>query len=88
MHQKNTPATPTTTGLTAADYVLPPLGNNPGRTEATTPGSFANTPDIGGPLSFSSPDTRGMPAPSTKTAWDFLPDGWITSTQSRDREGA
>ncbi|MCH2151785.1 MAG: phosphomethylpyrimidine synthase ThiC [Phycisphaerales bacterium] len=42
----------------------------------TTPGSFANAPDIGGPLSFSSPDTPGMPAVSSKTAWDFLPDGW------------
>ena len=42
----------------------------------TTPGSFANAPDIGGPLAFSSPDTPGMPSPSEKTAWDFLPDGW------------
>jgi phosphomethylpyrimidine synthase len=42
----------------------------------TTPGSFANAPDIGGPLMFSSPDTPGMPAPSSKTAWDFLPDDW------------
>ncbi len=32
--------------------------------------------NIGGPLSFSSPDTPGMPAPSDKTAWDFLPEGW------------
>ncbi|MGP1273735.1 MAG: phosphomethylpyrimidine synthase ThiC [Phycisphaerales bacterium] len=44
--------------------------------EATTPGSFANKADIGGPLAFSSPDTPGMPAPSSKTAWDFLPEGW------------
>ena len=42
----------------------------------TTPGSFANPADVGGPLAFSSPDTPGMPAPSTKTAWDFLPEGW------------
>ena len=42
----------------------------------TTPGSFAARPDIGGPRSFSSPDTPGMPAPSNKTAWDFLPEGW------------
>ena len=39
----------------------------------TTPGSFALAPDIGGPLTFSSPDTPGMPAPSSKTAWDFNP---------------
>jgi phosphomethylpyrimidine synthase len=25
---------------------------------------------------FASPDTPGMPAPSDKTAWDFLPPGW------------
>jgi phosphomethylpyrimidine synthase len=44
--------------------------------EGTNPGSFANAPDIGGPLAFSSPDTPGMPQPSTRTAWDFLPAGW------------
>jgi len=50
---------------------------NPG-TDAgvTTPGSFANAPAVGGPLTFSSPDTPGMPAPSDKTAWDFMPPGW------------
>jgi phosphomethylpyrimidine synthase len=47
---------------------------NPGSTpNVTTPGSFALAPDIGGPLMFASPDTPGMPAPSTKTAWDFMP---------------
>ena len=55
---------------------------NPGETGVTTPGSFALAHDIGGPLSFSSPDTPGMPAPSTKTAWDFLPDGWTTTITS------
>ena len=51
--------------------------HNPGNdASVTTPGSFANRADIGGPLAFSSPDTPGMPAPSDKTAWDFLPDGW------------
>ncbi len=49
---------------------------NPGTGHATTPGSFAHAPDIGGPYAYSSPDTPGMPAPSTKTAWDFLPDDW------------
>ncbi len=44
--------------------------------EGTNPGSFANPPDVGGPLAFSSPDTPGMPPPSDKTAWDFLPPGW------------
>ena len=50
---------------------------NPGiDPQAPTPGSFALAPDIGGPLMFASPDTPGMPAPSKKTAWDFLPEGW------------
>jgi phosphomethylpyrimidine synthase len=54
---------------------------NPGADEkAPTPGSFANRADIGGPRSFSSPDTPGMPAPSDKTAWDFLPEGWSVRT--------
>jgi phosphomethylpyrimidine synthase len=47
--------------------------------DGTNPGSFALPPNIGGPLSFSSPDTPGMPAPSDKTAWDFLPEGWKRS---------
>lgn len=56
---------------------LPPLGGSPSsRAQGTTPGSFANPADIGGPRSFSSPDTPGMPAPSPKTAWDFMPDDW------------
>ena len=50
---------------------------NPGHTpNVTTPGSFALGHDVGGPRMFASPDTPGMPAPSEKTAWDFLPDGW------------
>ena len=58
-------------------YSLPPLGHNPSsRGQGTTPGSFANGPEVGGPRSFSSPDTPGMPLPSEKTAWDFLPRGW------------
>ena len=58
-------------------WTLPPLGGNPSSSEAgTTPGSFANPPEIGGPRAFSSPDTPGMPQPSDKTAWDFLPSGW------------
>lgn len=59
-------------------YTLPLRGaSNPSSSkQATTPGSFALRADIGGPLMFSSPDTPGMPAPSEKTAWDFLPAGW------------
>jgi phosphomethylpyrimidine synthase len=55
---------------------------NPAATpNVTTPGSFALAPDIGGPLMFASPDTPGMPAPSDKTAWDFLPEGWTVERQ-------
>ena len=48
---------------------------NPGA-EGTNPGSFALPADLGGPRTYASPDTPGMPPPSDKTAWDFLPDGW------------
>jgi phosphomethylpyrimidine synthase len=41
--------------------------------QGTAPGSFALASDVGGPLMFSSPDTPGMPAPSSQTAWDFNP---------------
>ena len=60
---------------------------NPGADDkATTPGSFANKADIGGPRMFSSPDTPGMPAPSDKTAWDFLPEGWAVEETKRRRD--
>jgi len=50
---------------------------NPSRgSQGTNPGSFAQRAALGTPLTFSSPDTPGMPAPSDKTAWDFLPQGW------------
>jgi phosphomethylpyrimidine synthase len=56
---------------------LPPLGGNPSTLkQGTSPGSFANPAQIGGPRSFSSPDTPGMPQPSSKTAWDFMPADW------------
>ena len=62
---------------------LPAVGSNPGSMKtATTPGSFAQSPRIkpglAGALTYSSPDTPGMPAPSGKTAWDFLPAEWST----------
>jgi phosphomethylpyrimidine synthase len=60
-----------------SSYRLPRGGGNPSsRAAGTSPGSFANAPAIGGALSFSSPDTPGMPAPSQRTAWDFMPSGW------------
>ncbi len=60
---------------------LPPLGNSPSTGEqGTSPASFAQKPQIAagraGKWTFSSPDTPGMPAPSEKTAWDFMPDDW------------
>ena len=65
--------------ISESSFVLPMHGaNNPSTTRAgTTPGSFALKAQIGGPLSFSSPDTPGMPQPSERTAWDFLPEGWV-----------
>ena len=69
------------TSQTDRPYELPPVGENPssGR-QGTTPGSFAQAPRIRagrqGALTFSSPDTPGMPAVSGKTAWDFMPEGW------------
>lgn len=65
------------------DRILPLRGaaNPSSRHEGTNPGSFANAPALGAPLSFSSPDTPGMPAPSDKTAWDFMPAGF-------ERDGA
>ena len=73
-----------TPSSTDRSYTLPELGQNPATNgDGTTPGSFAKSPNIApgvsGRLTFSSPDTPGMPAPSDKTAWDFLPDGWWTS---------
>ena len=60
------------------DFKLPLRGaHNPSTNGAgTTPGSFANPPDVGGPRTYSSPDTPGMPQPSGRTAWDFMPDDW------------
>src|SRR5437870_3109762 len=58
-------------------YALPRGGSNPSsRGQGTTPGSFANPPELGRPRSFSSPDTPGMPPPSLRTAWDFMPRDW------------
>jgi phosphomethylpyrimidine synthase len=55
--------------------------------QGTSPGSFARRADIGGPLAFSSPDTPGMPPPSDRTAWDFLPAGWSTVILAAAPEG-
>ncbi len=69
-------------------FNLPLRGaRNPGNGPATTPGSFANAPDIGGPLSYSSPDTPGMPAPSDKTAWHFLPEDWSVEATTDHASG-
>ena len=71
-----------TRDIDPADYTLPSIGGDPGLEHTTTPGSFANPPAIlpgvRGAKTYSSPDTPGMPAPSKKTAWDFLPEGWAT----------
>jgi phosphomethylpyrimidine synthase len=63
-------------------FSLPPLGGNASSSGAgTSPASFAApgriAPGAVGRYTFSSPDTPGMPAPSTKTAWDFMPGDWV-----------
>ena len=62
-------------------YKLPPVGGDPSSESAgTTPGSFAQPSRIArgraGRWTFSSQDTPGMPQPSEKTAWDFMPADW------------
>ncbi len=69
------------------DLPLHGAANPSSRRQGTSPGSFALKADVGGPLAFASPDTPGMPAPSDKTAWDFLPDGWRTWIESEARDG-
>src|SRR5688500_19966261 len=70
-------ATASTTPATETTYDLPPVGDNPSTLQqGTTPGSFANRGQLCTPWTFSSPDTPGMPAPSDKTAWDFMPTDW------------
>jgi phosphomethylpyrimidine synthase len=67
--------------LADAPFPLPPLGGDPSSVQAgTTPASFAApariAPGVAGRYTFSSPDTPGMPEPSAKTAWDFMPPDW------------
>ncbi|NNL68187.1 MAG: thiamine biosynthesis protein ThiC, partial [Myxococcales bacterium] len=65
-------------------FELPSLGENPSsQAEGTNPGSFARPPAVGTPLTFASPDTPGMPAPSQKTAWDFMPPDWTRDADGR-----
>ncbi len=71
-------------------YQLPPVGTDPSSTGAgTTPGSFSQpgkiAPGAAGRWTFSSPDTPGMPAPSTRTAWDFMPADWTLKPGCEDR---
>jgi phosphomethylpyrimidine synthase len=62
--------------FTIAGIPLPLRGATAPGHDGTNPGSFAQRPDVGGPLSYTSPDTPGMPAPSERTAWDFMPADW------------
>ncbi len=63
---------------TPSDFGLPLRGASHPSTGrlGTSPGSFARAPEVGGPRTYASPDTPGMPAPSAKTAWDFMPSDW------------
>ncbi len=71
-----------------AAFQTPPAHNNPGLPNTTTPGSFALKPTFGpgpeGALTFTSPDTPNMPAPSDKTAWNFMPDDWTLNASHED----
>lgn len=74
-------------------YQLPELGLNPSTTSAgTSPGSFAKkgqiAPGVEGRWTFASPDTPGMPEPSNKTAWDFLPEHWTTEVLTTGQESS
>lgn len=65
----------------AAGYLPQIEASSPAsRPAGTTPGSFSRAPQISagraGALTYASPDTPGMPAPSEKTAWDFMPADW------------
>ncbi len=65
------------------EYQLPLISpQSDSRKTGTNPGSFAQPaqilPGAAGRWTFSSPDTPGMPPPSQRTAWDFLPDSWST----------
>jgi phosphomethylpyrimidine synthase len=66
----------TTDDVTTYELPLHGAANPASDRQGTTPGSFARAADVGGPLTYTSPDTPGMPAPSPRTAWDFLPPGW------------
>ncbi|MFN8708953.1 MAG: phosphomethylpyrimidine synthase ThiC [Planctomyces sp.] len=64
-----------------ASFLPVVTASDPSSTHAgTTPGSFANASRIApgrqGALTYSSPDTPGMPGPSDRTAWDFMPTDW------------
>ena len=75
--------------VTDRTYSLPPLGRNPSsQAQGTSPGSFSMLPKIAsgrvGRWTFASPDTPGMPAPSEKTAWDFMPVDWTLKAGFED----
>ncbi len=75
-------------GYLGADrFGRPMVGGDPSSEGVgTTPGSFANPNDVGGPRMFSSPDMPGMPGVSDKTAWDFMPADWTyVGGESDDR---
>jgi phosphomethylpyrimidine synthase len=70
-------------------YKYPAVGGNPSsQALGTSPGSFAEKPRVGTAYTYSSPDTRGMPEPSSKTAWDFMPPDWSQDGSGRWRAPA
>lgn len=70
-------------------YMPATPAGNPGQDGVgTTPGSFSVAPQIApgkaGALTFSSQNTPGMPDPSDKTAWDFMPESWTLKSGFED----
>ncbi len=75
--------------MTTTQPPQPPVGSNPSEPAAgTSPGSFANPPRVGSPWTFSSPDTPGMPQPSERDAWDFMPADWTCVDPSQAKSAA
>ncbi len=71
-----------------SSFPLPPLGNNPSsQQQGTNPGSFAKPPQINTPYTFSSPDTPGMPLPSTITAMNWSNRGSLYTQLEYARAG-
>ena len=73
------------------DYAPPQRAHESATTQQDgtfEPGArFALPAAIGTAVPYSSPDTPGMPLPSQKTAWDFLPADWRVESAATHEAG-